>query len=103
MKATFLKARKRLATELQNPRLIRISFHTLRHWKATTLYHQTKDIYYVKEFLGHRSIKNSEIYITIERTIFMESCNDEFTVIDAGKSEEIKNLLEVSLEYICER
>lgn len=35
MKTTFLKARKRLAYKLQNPRLLKISFHTFRHWKAT--------------------------------------------------------------------
>jgi len=29
-----------------------MSFHTIRHWKATTLYHQTKDILYVMKFLG---------------------------------------------------
>ena len=63
--------------------------------------HQTKDIYYVEEFLGHRSIKNTEIYVTIERTIFSESSADEFTVKVAGRPEEIKNLLEVGFEYIC--
>ena len=47
MKTTFIKNRKRLAQTLQNPRLLRITFHTLRHWKATILYHQTKDPYYV--------------------------------------------------------
>lgn len=103
LKQTLQLSRKRLATKLQNPRLLKITFHTFRHWKATTLYHQTKDIYYVKEFLGHRSIKNTEIYVTIERTIFSESNADEFTVKVAGKPDEIKNLLEVGFEYICEK
>jgi integrase len=102
LKTTFLKTRKRLASKLKNPRLLRISFHTLRHWKATTLYHQTKDIYYVKEFLGHKSIKNTEIYITIERTLFAPS-NDEFTVKVAKKPEEIKELLQVGFEYVCDK
>ena len=66
--------------------------HTFRHWKATMLYHQTKDPYYVKEFLGHKSIKSTEIYITIERTIFEPSSSDELTVKVATKPEEIKNL-----------
>ena len=95
LKQTLQLSRKRLATKLHNLRLLKITFHTFRHWKATTLYHQTKDIYYVKEFLGHRSIKNTEIYVTIERTIFSESNADEFTVKVAGKPDEIKNLLEV--------
>lgn len=53
MNTTYLKTRKRLANKLQNPRLIHISFHTFRHWKATLLYHQTKDVWYVKQFLRH--------------------------------------------------
>ena len=55
------------------------------------------------EFLGHRSIKNTEIYITIERTLFSESSDDEFTVKVAGKPGEIKSLLEVGFEYMCEK
>lgn len=103
LKQTLQLTRKRLAAKLQNPRLLKMTFHTFRHWKATTLYHQTKDPYYVKEFLGHRSIKNTEIYITIERTIFSESNDDEFTVKVTCKPEEIKNLLEVGFQYICEK
>jgi integrase len=65
MKSMFLTVRKRLATKLQNQRYLKINFHSLRHWKATMLYHKTKDFYYVKDFLGHKSLKNTEIYITI--------------------------------------
>ncbi len=102
LKTTFYKARKRLAAKLQNPRLLRISFHTFRHWKATTLFHQTRDPYYVKEFLGHKSLKSTEIYITIERTIF-EPSSDEFTVKMVTKPDEIKALLEVGFEYVCKK
>jgi len=102
LKTTYQRARKRLAAKLQNPRLLRVSFHTFRHWKATMLYHQTKDPWYVKEFLGHRSIKSTEIYITVERRIF-EPSSDEFTVKVASKPEEIKALLEVGFEYVCEK
>jgi hypothetical protein len=67
------------------------------------LYHKTKDPYYVKDFLGHKSIKNTEIYITVERAIFGDSCNDEFTVKVASDPEEIKALPEVGFEYVCEK
>lgn len=102
MKSTFTKARKRLAIKLQNPRLSNISFHTLRHWKATMEYHKTKDPYYVKQFLGHKSIQNTELYINIEHTLF-ESGSDNFTVKVAEKPEEIKALLEVGFEYVCQK
>jgi len=102
MKVTFQKARKRLSMKLQNPRLLEISFHTLRHWKATYEYHRTHDPYYVKQFLGHKSLKNTEIYINIERTLF-EPGSDEFTVKVAEKPEEVKSLLEVGFEYVCQK
>jgi integrase len=102
MKNVFLKVRKRLAFKLQNPRLLKITFHTFRHWRATMLYHQTKDPYYVKQFLGHKSLKNTEIYINIERSLFGEY-SDEFTVRVASKPEEIKELLETGFDYICEK
>ena len=102
LRTTFAKARKRLATKLQNPRLLRISFHTFRHWKATMLYHKTRDPYYVKNFLGHRSLRSTEIYINIERTIF-ESSSDEFTVKAVSKTEDVKALLEVGFEYVCRK
>jgi len=102
LKTTFLKTRKRLASKLQNPRLLKISFHTLRHWKATELYHKTKDPYYVKDFLGHKELRSTEIYINIERTIFAPS-SDDFTVKIAQKPDEIKALLEVGFEYVCEK
>jgi len=102
MRTTFLKSRKRLATKLQNPRLNRISFHTIRHWKATYEYHRTKDPYYVKQFLGHKSLKSTEIYINIERTLF-EPGSDEFTVKVTDKPEKVKALLEVGFEYVCKK
>jgi integrase len=83
-----------LAATLQNPRLNRIHFHTLRHWKATALYPQTKDPYNVQHFLGHKFLKSTEIYINIEHTLF-ESGNDNFTVKVTENPEEVKGLLEV--------
>jgi len=98
----FQQARKRVAAKLQNPRLERITFHTFRHWKATMEYHRTRDPYYVKQLLGHKSLRNTEIYINIEHAIF-QSETDEFNVKVAEKPEEIKTLLEVGFEYVCEK
>jgi integrase len=103
MKGTFIDTRKRLAETLQNPRLLRISFHTFRHWKATMLYHQTKDPYYVQHFLGHKKLTSTEIYINIEHTLFEAGANDEFTVKVAEKPEEIKALLETGFEYVLQK
>jgi hypothetical protein len=66
------------------------------------LYHETRDEHYVKQFLGHKSIVNTEIYINIEHTIF-EAKSDEFTVKIAEKPEEVKSLLEAGFEYVCQK
>jgi len=102
LKAAYINARRSLAAKLQNPRLLRITFHTFRHWKATMLYHQTRDPYYVKDLLGHKSLSSTEIYINIERAMF-EPTGDEFTVRVAEKAEEIKTLLETGFEYVCQK
>jgi len=101
-KSTFYQTRKVAVRKLQSPRLLHISFHTFRHWKATMLYHQTKDILFVKEFLGHKKIDNTLLYIQLERALFDET-TDEFTVKVTKKPGDIKVLLEVGFEYICQK
>jgi len=61
----FRRQRKRIADKLQNTRILRITFHTFRHWKATTEYHKTKDILHVKQLLGHKNINNTLVYIQL--------------------------------------
>jgi len=66
------------------------------------LYHQTKDPYCVKQFLAYKELRNTEIYVNIERTLF-EPGSDEFTVRVVERPEEVKALLEVGFEYVCQR
>lgn len=66
------------------------------------LYHKTHDPYYVKDFLGHKCLSNTEIYINIERILF-EDQSDEFTVKLAESPRDIKQLLEVGFEYVCQK
>ena len=65
-------------------------------------YHETKDIVYVKEFLGHKSLDTTLLYVQIEKTLFKER-NDEFHVKTAKTPEEIKSLLETGFEYVCSK
>jgi integrase len=103
LKSAFLHLRRKQAAKLQNPRLLKIGFHTLRHWKATMLYHRTKDALFVRDFLGHKSMKNTEKYITIERKMFADYSDDEFTVKIAHTPQELTMLLEVGFEYVCQK
>ena len=94
------KSKKRLAKKTGNPRLLRISFHTLRHWKATMEYHKTKDILHVKEMLGHRRIETTMIYIQLEKALFNEA-SDEFYSATAKTTTEAAKLIEAGFEYVC--
>jgi hypothetical protein len=67
------------------------------------LYHKTKDPYYVKNFLGHKSLKSTEIYINIEHTLFETGDDDAFTVRVTEKAEYVKTLLESGFEYVCQK
>ena len=58
----FERQRKVLAAKLQNPRLLQIKFHTLRHYYATKLFDQTKSLPLVQEKLGHRNINSTMVY-----------------------------------------
>ena len=64
------------------------------------LYHQTKDILYVMQFLGHKSVKNTMLYIQLEQAIFKEA-SDEFICRVAKNVEEAKNLIEAGFDYVC--
>jgi hypothetical protein len=64
---------------MANPRLLKVSFITFRHWKGTMEYHRTKDAPYVKKNLGHKRIENTLKYINLEAMIFKPT-NDQFTV-----------------------
>ena len=103
MRSNFYVQRKRNAKKLGNPRLLQIHFHTLRHWKATTEQHKTKDPWHVKEILGHKSIQSTEVYIHIEKQTYQNGTNDEFIVKVAKTREEITSLIEANFEYVMSK
>ena len=96
---TFDHARKRTSLKLQNPRLLKISFHTLRHWKATMEYHRTKDILHVQQFLGHKDIKTNMIYINIEQALWMNNEDDWISKVSHDITEETK-LINAGFELV---
>jgi integrase len=96
----YQKARNRIADKLQNPRLRQISLRTFRHWKATMLYHQTKDIIYVKEFLGHKNIKNTLKYVHLSNAL--STSEDQYICKVAKDIHEATELIELGYEYVTE-
>jgi hypothetical protein len=101
IRRVFERKRANIARKIQNPRLRQIHFHTFLHWKATTLYHQTKDIIYVMNFFGHKSIKNTMIYIQLEEAILKER-GDGFICRMTRDVEEARVLIEAGFSYVCE-
>ena len=94
----FYSKRNALAKKLGDPRLLKISMKTFRHWKATMEYHRTKDILYVKELLGHHSIKNTLVYTHLVE--FEE--DDQFIVKVAKSLDEFTELLELGFDHVSD-
>jgi integrase len=94
----FKIAKKRLARKLNNPRLLKITFTTFRHWKGTMEYHRTHDLLHVKKLLGHKNINSTMVYVNLEQAVFT-STNDEFHVATAKTVEEACKLAQVGFEY----
>jgi integrase len=93
----FSRQRKFAAKKLSNPRLLKIHFHTFRHWKATIEYQRTKDILYVMRMLGHKSIQNTLVY-----TQMVEFKNEEYISATATTIEDAQKLVEAGFEYVTE-
>ncbi|MCJ7770849.1 tyrosine-type recombinase/integrase, partial [Candidatus Bathyarchaeota archaeon] len=89
--------RKRIASNLHNPRISKITFHTFRHFKATMEYYKTNNILHVMEILGHRSILNTMVY-----THLIGLRNDDYSSKVATTIEEACKLVDCGFEYVCE-
>jgi integrase len=98
IRCTYTQKRRYLANKLGNQRLLKISFKTFRHWKATMEYHRTKDILYVKELLGHKSLKNTLVYTHL---VSFEEEN-AYIIKVASTIDEFTALLESGFEYVSD-
>jgi len=93
----FYKQRRKIADKLQNARILGISFHTFRHWKATMQYHKTKDILHVMRLLGHKNINNTLIY-----TQLMSFSDDDYVSKVAQNVQEVCQLVIAGFEYLID-
>jgi len=66
-------------------------------FRATALYHQTRDLLYVKEFLGHRSLIN-----TLKYTHLVDWQTDEFICKAARTIEEASKLIETGFDFVTQ-
>ena len=95
-RSVYLAQRKKLAVKLQNPNFLKIKLHTLRHYYACKLYHETKDILLVKSKLGHRNIANTMVYT---RLVEWDQ-PDNWIVRRPQTTQEEDELIEAGFEYV---
>jgi len=94
----FLQQRKRIAHKLKNPRILRITFKTFRHWKGTMEYDRTKDIVHVQQVLGDRNINNTMVYVTLAEELFKGQ--QEYVLKVAKNVKEACALVDADFEYV---
>jgi integrase len=97
LRKSFQHQRKATSYKLKNPRLQQITFHTLRHWKATMEYHKTRDLLHVMQILGHRSINNTLVY-----TRLIDLKDEDYIARIAHSEKETCELIETGFEYVCD-
>jgi len=90
--------RKRVAHKADNPRILKITLTTFRHYGATLLYFQTKNILLVKKLLGHKKIEN-----TMKYTQLVTFSDSEYEVATAQTLEEAKQVLSAGFDYVAEK
>ncbi len=97
--ASFRHCRNVTAKKLAKPILKTIRLYDLRHYFATMLYRQTKDILYVKQQLGHNNIKNTLIYTQL----LVDEQDDNCTCRVAQSIKDDRELIEAGFEYVTDR
>ena len=91
-----------LATIHDNPRFLKIYYHTLRHSKVLREYHKTKNILHVKHVLGHRNLATTQRYVELYIEIYGTLQPDQYICEEASTVKEAKQLIEDGYEYVSE-
>jgi integrase len=101
--SNYYMQRKKIARKLGNPRIMKISLHTFRHWRITKYAHEVGGNYaLVQEFSGHRDIESVAVYIHLRKQIYLNGREDEYIVEIARTVEEASKLISVGYEFVHE-
>jgi integrase len=93
----FRATRNRTAEKVNDSSIKGITLHSLRHFFASRLYHQTNNILLVKQLLGHKKIETTLIYVQL-----IDIKEDEYICNIAKTIEEAQKLVENGFEYVCD-
>lgn len=83
-----------MAEITNNPRLLKIHFHSLRHWRASREYEKTGDIYEVKKLLGHKALSSTDRYQHGSYS------NEEYVTKRPQTSQEEDTLINAGFEFV---
>jgi hypothetical protein len=64
------------------------------------LYRYKPDMLEVAEFLGHKDLENTCLYIQLEKSLFKNLPNDQFLTRVAHNTDEACKLIDVGFEFI---
>jgi hypothetical protein len=64
------------------------------------LYHYKPDMLEVAEFLGHKDLENTRLYIQLEKSLFKDLPNDQFISRIALNAQQACDLIDVGFEYV---
>jgi hypothetical protein len=71
----------------------------MRYWRGTFEYHKTKSLLHVKKLLGHKDIRNTELYIDLEAREFAFEEDNFFSAV-AENTKEACRLIDSGFEYV---
>jgi len=98
METCFLQVKKRAARTLQNPRLLKNSFKTFRHWGGSMIAHYTRgNVLADKRALGHKRVEDTMKYIHM-----IHFKDNELEAATAATVEEVKKLASVGFKKVDE-
>ena len=94
---SYRKLRNNLANKLQDSAFKSIRLYDFRHYRASLEYHRTKDLLYVKSYLGHKDLRSTLKYIQL-----IDFGNDEYHCKATKNLQEATTLIESGFEYVTE-
>jgi integrase len=100
--ANFNRRMKKLARQQNNPRFLKIHYHTFRHCKALREYHKTRSMQHVKRILGHKSIMTTQRYVDTYEELYANLKPENYICETASTIQEAKKLIEQGFEYVSE-
>jgi len=98
MRTNLAQQRRKLASKLGNPELLRLTFVSIRHFYGTKLHHKGKSLIEIQKIMGHKQFTSTLQYINYEKIIY--GGDDQWICKVAELQEDRKKLIEAGFEFV---